>query len=136
MPGVLLCCLAHQAHGGAPLAGLLLCSSGHQACDGPASLLFSCQCWPCGERGGMVIAPPPMHDLAVSLFFHGCLAFLHWHFPSQFPPSPPLSQSLCSKQQPLPWDCSTIPKLQFPGAEPSRGLVFLSRVCMAAARTV
>ena len=82
------------------------------------------------------MAPPPMHDLAVLLSFHGCLAFLHWHFPSQFPPSPALNQSLCNQQQPLPWDCATIPKLHFPGAEPSRGPMFLSRVCMAEARTV
>ena len=87
-------------------------------------------------RGGMVIAPPPTHDLAVSVCFHGCLAFFHWHFPSRFPSSPPLNQSLCNQQQPLLWDFSTIPKLQFPGAEPSRGPVFLSGVCMAASRTV
>ena len=31
-----------------------------QAFDGPASLLFSCQCWlACGEREAMVMAPPP-----------------------------------------------------------------------------
>ena len=31
------------------------------------------------------------------------------------------------QQQPSPWDCSTIPKLQLPSAVPSRGPVFLSR---------
>ena len=51
MPGVLLCCLVHQANRGAPLAGVLLCSSVHQVFDGLASLLFSCQCWRVqGER--------------------------------------------------------------------------------------
>ena len=33
----------------------------------------------------MVMAPPAMHDSAVSPCFRGCLAFLHRHFP----PSPP-----------------------------------------------
>ena len=31
----------------------------------------------------------PMRDSAVSPCFHGCPAFLHRHFPSQSPPSPP-----------------------------------------------
>ena len=43
---------------------------------------------------------------------------------------------LHSQQQLLPWDCPTIPKLQLPAAVPSRGLVSLSGVCMAAVRTV
>ena len=57
------------------------------------------------------MAPPPMHDSAVSSCFHGCLAFLHRHFPPQSPPSSPLSWSRPSQQKPSPWDCSTIPKL-------------------------
>ena len=68
----------------------------------------------------MVMIPPPIHDSEVSPCFHGCLAFLHKHFPPQSPPSPPLDPSLCSQQQSLPWDCSTIPKLQLPAAAPSR----------------
>ena len=44
--------------------------------------------------------------------------------------------SLRSQQQPSPWDCSTIPKLQLPAAAPSRGPASLSRVCMPVARTV
>ena len=52
------------------LGAVLLCSSVRQAFDGPASLLFSCQCWRVGER-----------DSAVSPCFHGCPAFLHRHFP-------------------------------------------------------
>ena len=39
------------------------------------------------------------------------------------------SISLCSQEQPLPWDCSTIPKLQLPATVPSR-------LCLAVARTV
>ena len=42
---------------------------------------------------------------------------------------------LHNQQQPLPLDCSTIPKFQLPFATPSRGPVSLSRVCMAVART-
>ena len=89
-----------------------------------------------GEREAMVMAPPPTSDSAVSPCFHGCLAFLHRHFPPQSPPSHPLHPSLHSQQQPSPWDCSTIPKLQLPAAAPSMGPVSLSRVCMAEARTV
>ena len=60
----------------------------------------------------MVMAPPATRDLAVSPCFHGCLAFLHRHFPPQSPPSHPLHKSLRNEQQPSPWDCSTTPKLQ------------------------
>ena len=84
----------------------------------------------------MVMAPCPMHDSAATSCFHGCLAFLHRHFPPQSPPSYPLNLSLHSQQQPFPWDCSTLPKLQLPATVPSRGPVSLSRVCMAAARTI
>ena len=102
--------------------------------DGPASL-FSCGCWPVGgESYGD--GSTPMHDSAVSPCFRGCLAFLHQHFPPQAPPSHPLDLSLHSQQQPSPWDCSTIPKLQLPAAAPSRGPASLSGVCMSAARTV
>ena len=50
MPGVFLCCSACQAHRRAPLTGVLLCSSVPQAFDGPACLLFSCQCWHMGRE--------------------------------------------------------------------------------------
>ena len=63
------------------------------------------------------------------------MAFLHRHFPPQSPLSH-LGPSLCSQQQPLPGDCSTIPKLQLPATVPSRGSMSLSVVCMAAARTL
>ena len=62
----------------------------------------------------MVMAPPPTRDSAVSPCFHGCLTFLHRHFPPQTPPSHPLNLSLRSQQQPSPWDRSTIPKLRIP----------------------
>ena len=61
-----------------------------------------------------------MHGSASTSCFHGCLAFRHRHFPPQSPPSHPLNLSLCSQQQPLPWDCSTVPNsssqlLRLPG---------------------
>ena len=90
----------------------------------------------CGEREAMVLASPPLCDSAASPCFRGCLASLHRHLPPQSPPSHPLDPSLRSQQQPSPWDCSKIPKLQLPAAAPSRGPVSLSRVCMSAARTV
>ena len=58
----------------------------------------------------MVMAPPYMHDSAVSPYFHGCPALLHRHFPPQSSLYP-LDSSLCSQHLPSPWDCSTIPKL-------------------------
>ena len=90
----------------------------------------------CRERKGMVTTPPPKCDSAISPCFHGCLAFLHKHFPPQSPPSYPLDLFLHSQQQPSPWDCSTIPTLQLPATVPFRGPVSLSRVYMAAARTL
>ena len=90
----------------------------------------------CGERGAMVMTPPTRHDSAVSPCFHGCLAFLHRHFPPRSPLSHPFDQSLHSQQKPSPWDCSTIPKLQLPAPAPSRRPAFLSGECMAVARTV
>ena len=72
----------------------------------------------------------------MSPYFHGCWDFLHRHFPPQSPPSHPLNLSPHSLQQLSPWDCSTIPKVQFPAAVPSKGSGFLSGVSMAAARTV
>ena len=116
---------------------VLLCPSVHQVFDGPASTVQLLML-ACGEREAMVMAPPPP---AVSPCFHGFLAFLHRHFPPQSPSShlPPTRYphlSLRGQQQPSPWYCSTIPKLQLPASAPFRGRVFLSRVSMAAARTV
>ena len=67
----------------------------------------------------MVLASPPMHDSAVLPCFHGCLAFLHGHFPPQSPSSHPLDLSLCSQQQPSPWahspNSSSQPSCAFQG---------------------
>ena len=73
---------------------------------------FSCRCWPVGRERLWSWLQPPTRGSVVSPCFHGCLAFFHRHFPPQSPPSHPLYQSLHSQKQPLPWDCSTIPKLQ------------------------
>ena len=152
--GVLLCCSACQAHRGAALlAGILLCRSAHQSLkESPwwgLTLEFSASgiCWAsisivelpmlaCGEKKAMVMASPLMCDSAVLPCFRGCLAFLHWHFPPQSPPSHPLNPSLHSEQQSSPWDCSTIPKLQLQATAPSRGPAFLSMVCTGATRTI
>ena len=154
MPGVLLCCSVHQAHRGAPLAGVLLCRSVCQALKGAhwvgSYCVVQCLCHAfdgpashvqlpmlrCGEREAMAMAPSPTCDSAVSPCFHGCLAFLHRHFPQQSPPSCPLNLSLHSQQQLPPWDYSAIPILQLPALVPCRGHVSLSAVCMAVARTV
>ena len=135
---VVHCCLAHKAHRGASLAGVLLCRLVHQKLKGAtwvgSSSVVSCirhlmgqplycsaadaiAMW--GDRG--YGDGSTMCDSAVSPYFHGCLAFLHRHFPPQSPLSHPLGLSLHSKQQPSPWDCCTIPKLQLPAAAPSRG---------------
>ena len=120
---------------GPPLAGVLLlfCTSGAWWTSlSIAQLLILV----CREREAMVLASPPMHDSAVLPCFHGCLAFLHRFFPPQSPPSCPLGLSLHSQQQPLPWDCCTIPMCQLPAVVTSREPASLSRVCMAAAGIV
>ena len=136
MPGVLLCCLVHQAHKESPWVG-------SYSVVGHISHLKEQPGWSCSvvqcvwhEREAVLMAPPPTGDSAVLPRFHHCLAILHWHFPPQSPPPHPLDLSLCSQQQPSPWDCSTIPKLRLPSTAPSRGPASLSRVCMAVARTV
>ena len=153
MPGVLLRCLVHQAHRGAPgagsysvdwslrhlkehLGGVLPCSSARQAFEGPASPLFLYRCWPVPTREAMVMSPPATAGFSSIALLPWCLAFFHRHFPPRSPPSHPLDPSLHSQQPPSPWDCSMIPKLQLPAAAPSRGTASLFRVCMAAARTV
>ena len=88
-----------------------------------------------GERGYGDGSTPYMGPSSITLL-PWCLAFLHRHFPPRSPPSHPLNLSLCSQQQPSPWDCSTIPKLQLLATALSRRPEFLSRVCMAAPRTV
>ena len=115
-------CIRHlKGHPG----GVLLCSSVHQVFDGPASLLFSCQCWHVGREELWWW----LHSLCVC--FYGCLAFLHRYFSPQSPPSHPLDPFLHSQQQP-----STIPKLQLPATVPSKGPESLSKVCITVARTL
>ena len=122
MPSVLLCCSTRQEHSEAPCLGSYSGSSVHQALDGPAPYIVHLLILACGKREAMVMIPLPMCAPAVSLCFHGFLAFLHRHFPPQSPPSHPLHPSLHSQQQPLPWDCSTVPNLQLPVTVPSGDL--------------
>ena len=123
MPGVLLCCSVHQAHRGASLAGVLLCSFTHQSLKGApwvgsysvvqrarrlmgrplACSAASAGLW---RERGYGDGSTTMCDSAVSPCFHGCLAFLHRHFPPQSPPSHGLDPFLHSQQQP--WDCPGI----------------------------
>ena len=108
----------------------------NQACDGPASLLFSCQCRHVGRDKTMVKAPPSTCDSAVSPCFHGCLAFLigiSYH--SLLPHIPSIFLSAVNSG-PHPGDCSVIPKLLLPVAASSRGPASMSGVCMATSRTV
>ena len=90
----------------------------------------------CGGRGVWRWLHPPCMTQQNRLASMAAQHFLHRHFPPQSPPSHPLDLSLHSQQQPSPWDCSTIPKLQIPAAVPSRGPASLSKVCMTAVRTV
>ena len=89
-----------------------------------------------GDRKSMVM----FHPLRVTQKYYlaSMAAWLSFTgiFPPWSPPSHPLNPSFCTQHQPSPWDCSIIPKVQLPAAAPSRGPVFLSGVCMAAARTV
>ena len=62
------------------------------------------------------MALPSTCDSAVLPCFHGCLTFLHRHFPPQSSLSHLLNPSLHSQQQPSLWDCFTIPKLHIPAA--------------------
>ena len=100
------------------MSGVRLCSSVVRRLMGQP-LLFSCRCWHV-EREVSAVSP----------CFHGLLAFLHRHFPPRSPPSHPLGPSLHSQQQPLHWDCFTIPKLQLPAAALSRKPAFLPGICM------
>ena len=89
----------------------------------------------CGEREAMVMAPSPTCDSAVMPCFMAAwlssAGISHHSLPLI-----PFDPSHRRQQQPSHWDCSTIPKLQLPATAPYRRPAFLSRVCMAAARTV
>ena len=110
MPGVLLCCLVHQAHIEPPpptrlgsyslvracvsvtqrstLGGVLVCRSVRQAFDGPDSIV-QLPMLACGVSEAMVMAPPAMHDSVALPCFHSCPAFLHRHSPPQSSPQIP-----------------------------------------------
>ena len=95
-----------------PLAGILLCISVHQALKGAPWLgsysvvqwnkclmgqPLNCSTASAGVWGEtMVMALPPTCDSALFPDFHGCLAFLQRHFPTQSPPSHPLGMSVQS----------------------------------------
>ena len=146
-------CLTHQTHRRAPLALIIFCRLAHEALKGAPWVGSYSVVW-CARRlmgqplyclvvdagvqaeWGYSDGSVPSLDSAVSACFHGCLAFLHRHFPPQSPPSHPLSPSLCSQQQPSPWDCSTNPKFQLPATAAFRGPVFFSGLSMAEARTL
>ena len=85
-------------------------------------------------REAMVMAPPLRRDSAVWPCFLGCPDFLYRHFPPQSPSSHPFNPSLHSQQQPLPWGCSKIPKLQLLATVPFGGPASLSGACMATAK--
>ena len=73
----------------------------------------------CGEREAMLMAPPlrvTQHSRLTSVAAQPPSTGIshHRHLPPPSPPSHPLDPSLHSQQQPLPWDCSTIPKFQLP----------------------
>ena len=152
MLGVLLCCLARQAHRGAPLARVLLCGSACQALKGArwVGSYSVVQCirhlmgqplycsaanvgvW--RERG--YDGSTPYGGLSSIPLLPWLPGFPPQAFPPLSPPSHPLDPSLHSQQQPSLWDCPTIPKLQLPAAAPSRGPAPLPGVCTAVARTV
>ena len=106
LPGVLLYCSECQAHRRAPWLGSYSIDEHishlkeHPGWGSRLYISISGIEWAsistvqlpmlaCGERGATVMAPPPMRDPVVSPCFHGCLAFLHRHFPPQSPPSHP-----------------------------------------------
>ena len=131
MPGVLLCCSASQAHRGDPLGGLpwrgsysvdrqvrhlmgqpLYCSATDAGSVGREGLwrwlhpLHMTQCY------GLASMASQLSSTGIS--YHNLLLHI---------------SSVCLSaisSSPLPWDCSTIPKLQLPAAAPSRGPASLS----------
>ena len=111
---------------------VLLWSSVYQEFDGTASAA-NAGVW--GQRGYGEGSIPYVWLSSISL-----LPWLPGFPPQAFPTtvssftSPRLS--LRSQQQPSPWDCATIPKLQLPASVPSGGPESLSGVCMAVTRTV
>ena len=94
---------------------------------------FSCWCW-CVGREAMVMAPPPYTWLSSIALLPWLPGFLPQAFPTTVSSLTfPLSVSPQSTAALTP---GLLPKLQLPTIVPSRGPAFLSRVCMAVARTV
>ena len=91
-----------QALKGAPWLGSYSAAPCTRWLKGQFLYLFSCPLLVCGDRGYMM-APPTTHDSAVLSCLHGCLVFLHKHFPLQSPVSCPLGLSPHSLQQTSPW---------------------------------
>ena len=85
-------------------------------------------------REAMVMAPSSTCDSGVSPCFHGCLVFLHRHFPISSLTSP--QSVFLQTTAALALGLNHNPKLQLPAIVPSRRPVFLPGICMALARTV
>ena len=133
----------HQPHRGPPSrchtlpqGGVLFCKSAHEALKGAlrvgSSSVVPClrclmgQSLYCSAAHAGVWAERGYGDGSIPCAWLGISHHrLLPHIPSSVSP-----------QQPLPWDCSTIPKLQLPTTASSRGLASLSGVCMDAARTI
>ena len=113
---------------------ILHCSSVIQLLDGPASLLFSCDAgvW---EREAMVMAPPPIHDSAVSPSFHDFLA-MSTGISHKISFAHSINLSLNSRQQTTARDFFIISMNHLLPAALSMGPVSLSGGCMAVERTV
>ena len=133
MAGVPLCRSAHQALKG----GLLLCSSVCQARDGPASLLFRCQCWRVGrERLWWWLYPLCVTQQYCLASMAAWLSSAGISYLSLLPHVSSVHLSTVNSSPCLGIAASTIPKLRLPAASPSRGPVSLSGIHVAVARTV
>ena len=105
----------HIRHIEGPLTGVLLCRSACQALKGAPWLgsysIFQCVRHLMGHplycsaadagmwgEGSYDDGSTPTCDSAVPFCFHGCLTFLHWHFPPGSPPSNPLNPSVCNQE--------------------------------------
>ena len=93
LPGLLLCCSAHQAFKGAPWVGSYSVGPYIRHLMGQPSYCSAASSGMWGEWEATVMAPRAMHDSAALPCFHGCLVFLHRHFPPQSLPSCPLGLS-------------------------------------------
>ena len=139
MPGVLLCCSCIRHIEGPSWLGSYSVDQhvrhlkGHPGWGPTLELSVSGVCWAspsvvqlpmqaCRGREGVVMAPPPMHDLAVLPCFHGCPAFLCRHFPAQSPPSHPLIHLSAVNSSPHPGIAPQFLNSHLPASAPSRGV--------------